>query len=865
MLDTQSNTLGTSVGLDAITPPAASLPSDSPLLIPFSQPSWSIWKWAAVRGAGFPAELILRVTSPAIAASADQLLTVENRVDQLRRQAIEIVNTEQAQVEPEQRQVLQRTYWKLVKGKTPGPIGFQSASQAIIEQYLTMLDQLKKARDAFQSTYNATHILEHQAIGEIAGIEAVREAITWQNRDAVKKGIAQITKEQLKGPPNAKQRQHEQLLANYLQRYCVKNDSIGFFGPVGWSQMDPSTKSIAFKAGPALLARRQVYFESWGIDSLAEAFASNKELKRWFIPRRIATTDIEGTRLYQGYGRTTHILPIQALVLLACDGVRTAQEIATFLLTQPGKRFRTEKEIYSVLEYLRNKGFIAWTFEVPNSTHPEQLLKQRIAHIPDKQLRQPLEDAIEELEQARQQIATAAGNATQLDQALAHLDETFTRLTDKAPTRLAGQTYAGRTLVYEDCQRDINITLGRDILKELEPGLLLLLKSARWLTYETSLRYRLIFQQIYNSLVTNTGSPVVEAYQFWVSASQFLFEDRKQNTLEELKQLLRKRWQSILKIDPDVHQVSYSSTELSAPVQEQFQAPHAGWKSARFHSPDIMIAARSVEDIQRGNYQFVLGEMHVARNTIDCTLFLNQHPALDELKQARHESERDARIIPVIPKHWQGLTARTIPGLSSPQDWRLVFSNDPIDTQGSRTLPIGTLVIEDTDKGLVVRTRDGQHQFDIMEVFADALSLLIINGFSLLHPTTHTPRVSIDRIVVCRETWRLPLSGMTFAQENDEQARFLAARRWARQHQLPRWVFVKFPNETKPFYIDFDSCTFIDIFSKAIRRLQQHSQDNVTITLSEMLPRHEETWLCDQTGQHFTSELRIVAVDMTRV
>ena len=37
---------------------------------------------------------------------------------------------------------------------------------------------------------------------------------------------------------NSQQRQHEALVASYLQRYCAKNDSIGFFGPVGWSQID---------------------------------------------------------------------------------------------------------------------------------------------------------------------------------------------------------------------------------------------------------------------------------------------------------------------------------------------------------------------------------------------------------------------------------------------------------------------------------------------------------------------------------------------------------------------------------------------------------------------------------------------------
>jgi hypothetical protein len=57
-----------------------------------------------------------------------------------------------------------------------------------------------------------------------------------------------------------KNRSNQQMVASYLQRYCVKNDTIGFFGPVGWLTLNPQTQSITARPGPDLLAARTVYF-----------------------------------------------------------------------------------------------------------------------------------------------------------------------------------------------------------------------------------------------------------------------------------------------------------------------------------------------------------------------------------------------------------------------------------------------------------------------------------------------------------------------------------------------------------------------------------------------------------------------------
>ncbi len=79
-------------------------------------------------------------------------------------------------------------------------------------------------------------------------------------------------------------------------------------------------------------------------------------------------------------------------------------------------------------------------------------------------------------------------------------------------------------------------------------------------------------------------------------------------------------------------------------------------------------------------------------------------------------------------------------------------------------------------------------------------------------------------------------------------------RGWAKALGLPRYVFGTVPHEPKPFYIDFGSPIYIDIF---VRYLGEATR----LGLSEMLPAHDELWLSDADGGSYTSELRFAAVD----
>jgi hypothetical protein len=86
---------------------------------------------------------------------------------------------------------------------------------------------------------------------------------------------------------------------------------------------------------------------------------------------------------------------------------------------------------------------------------------------------------------------------------------------------------------------------------------------------------------------------------------------------------------------------------------------------------------------------------------------------------------------------------------------------------------------------------------------------------------------------------------------------------WARRHGLPRRVFARSPLERKPMLVDFASPALCRILRRWSATTAERAPD-AQMELTEMLPNPDDCWLEDEAGLH-TSELRLVAVDLTRL
>ena len=444
-----------------------------------------------------------------------------------------------------------------------------------------------------------------------------------------------------------------------------------------------------------------------------------------------------------------------------------------------------------------------------------------------------------------------------IDQAIGALETTFTLVTGGTATRAAGQTYAARTLVYEDCRRDVDVDLGPAVLRELAAPLSIFLDSARWLTCDVARRYREAFQAVYEAEAATADGGEVSLHAFSRHARSLL-GDADAAPVVEASAALAARWQELLgAIDPSSRRIAFRSADLVPRARQLFDAAGPGWALARYVSPDVMIAAASAEAVCRGEYDIVLGEVHLS-NTIGRFALAEQHPEPAALLRARAHDIPGPCVIPVTSKTWN--VQRNGAALVLPTDVR--FEYDRPDAGPARTpkVSIAECVVEPRDGGLVVRTRDRRACFDVIAFFGHTLSNQSLTYPRIVPAAAHTPRITIDRVVIAREAWRLSPSDLAFTSAATTRELLIEARRCAGRLGLPRFVFAKIPGEQKPYFVDFDSPMYLGMFALLVNRAAA-SHDACVIGLTEMLPDFEQLWLRDAAGERYTSELRMVAVD----
>jgi hypothetical protein len=839
-------------------------------LAPLPGSRWALWRWVAVRGAGFPAEDVLRLALPGC-ETADRLLQDENAEARARQQvldalgeALDALKREGRWDDVSLRSAVIKSIHEVKKGKTPKSGGAFASVDEAVERWSAARARVEASRAHYRETFENGVAQVSEAVREIAKDDKFREAIIWQNRHALRGSISALldmTPDEA-ASRKSNRRRREELVAGYVQRYCTKNDTIGFFGPVGWARLVPRGERVRVRPGAGLLAERNIYFEPWGIDVIATRLAKDKALRPWLIPHRTPIIDVCGNTLYRPPRSPLKISTREALAIKACALGRTAREVARELVRTAPEELPNEEAVFQLLAALSNKGIISWGLDVPITLRPEVTLRRLLERIEDEELRARVLEPLDRLEEARREVAAAAGDSEKLEHAMGELESTFTGLTGVNSTRSGGELYAGRTLVYEDCRRDIEVEFGPELVESLAPPLSLLLASARWFTYQVAEVCRDIFENLYRGLILASGSATVEFVQLWSQIRPLMQSDSKP-PIDELLARFQKLWAGVLNVPEGQRRIQYTSDELRARVLSIFDAPRAGWNAARHHSPDVMIAAESVDAIKRGDYQFVLGEMHMGANTLSFPVFVQQHPAPEDLSRGVSHDIPAPRLIPIITKHFAPeQTARVFFTLFTPDDIHLEFAPAAPDGVRTKTLPVGSLVVERSEGRLVVRTRDGAMQFDLLETFSTNLSDLVVDYLKILTPAKHTPRITIDRLVVCREAWRFKAPELSFAFVKDEAERFIAARRWALDNGLPRFMFAKVPVEKKPFFLDMNSQLYVESFARTVRRSVEAGLTDAPLTLSEMIPDFKHTWLPDAEGRRYTCELRTVAVDL---
>lgn len=742
---------------------------------------WTVWRDAVLRSAGFPAAGLDQFTAPACAAVADAFL----------------------------------------------------AGQA--------------SREELESAHAAALAQARQTAAQIAADPLFREAVLWQN-PAIVDRLTDHDDPDATGKKAMRQRlrrkARENTIARYWQRYCGKNDTNGFFGPVTWVTLDPGEPAVQVRTGPALTRARDTYYEFWALEAFAGQLAADPVVRPWLPVGLQPHLTVDGCRVLRPGQDPLPLSPAEAGLLARCDGRRPARSVAG------------GADAYLHLEALAARGVIWWGVDLPQNPGAERFLRSALAAIADPAARERAESGLRRLDTARDAVSAAAGDPDQLAVAMSGLDAEFTSLTGAAPERRPGQMYAGRKLCYEETVRDVEVTFGGPVLEALAgPFGTVLLPAARWLSVAMAEAYSAAFRVLYRQLLgpAETGVPLD---RFWFAA-QPLFSGG-QLPADEVAADFTRRWTGLLGLDelaPGTRRVTRSSADLAPRVAELFPAARPAWAAARIHSPDLAIAAASPSALRRGEFTIVLGELHAMWPTLDNAMFTDRHPDLARLRAAA-AADLGPSLLPLYASWCPQFTPRLAPNLR--EEFQLAFAPEP-GADPARLLPVMAITVTEQDGELIASARDAR-SWPLLELFAVLIAWTGSELFKLTSARPHNPRITIDRLVVTRETWRTTVggTGLTTAHQLSE---YLAARRLRQALGLAEKIFAKISTEFKPVYVDLTSPRYVSAFATMLRNAREKAGEGAGVVMTELLPGPDQAWLPDAAGQGYFSELRVHLLD----
>jgi hypothetical protein len=708
-------------------------------------------------------------------------------------------------------------------------------------------------RAAFDEAFSAATRRMTARLHGIAADPLFREAVTWQSLNAVE-ALDGLLRAGPDANRNSRHRPREILVTRYWQRYCAKNDTIGFFGPVCWASLTADDVTARVEAGPDLVRARVVDLERRVLSAYADRLAADPRFRPWLPVTRQPQLALRGDDLLQPGLPARRLSPAHAVLLGACDGVRSAHEVAALAVADPRTGLRGTSDALLALTQLAEQDLLRWGIELPLTVLAESALEHRLAALAEPALREEALAGLARLLAARDGLGAAAGDADAVRAALLRLQDEFVAVTGGDVLHRPGATYAGRGLAYEETLRDLDVAFGEPLLTVLADTLVPLLEAARWLTAAMAGAFTGALRELYDDAAAD--GPVVLGDLFDAALGVLFGQGPVADVLADFTT----RWSRLLGLgDPADGPITLDPGEARAGVARLFGAAGPGWTAARLHSPDLHLCAPNAQALADGEFTAVLGELHVSWLTCDSGTLTRFHPDPGALRAALHRDLGDRNLL-LYPVDFPEFTARIAFTLDGPGDVRLAYTAAPVPDP-AQVLPLAAVTVSLVDGELAGRAPDGR-SWPLLELFGPFLSSRAVNAFKVAADGAHTPRVSIGRLVVHRQTWRTTVADCAHAADlPDEAARYLAVRRWRDRLGLPEQVFVRVGTEVKPVYVDFTSPAYVAAFVAMVRAAARTGGSEVPLTVSEMLPGPEQAWVPDGAGRRYFSELRMAIRD----
>lgn len=665
-----------------------------------------------------------------------------------------------------------------------------------------------------------------------------REALAWQN-PATLATFASLADQGPTASRNARRRDREHRLVRYLTRYAGKTETIGFFGPMCHGSFTGDAGHVRQRPGPGLLGRREVFAEPWAVHALGRRIAEDEEVARWLPLRRKAH---HRARPADGVPSD----PVPTAVLSACADGRTRREVVARVATELDL---PEARVDEVVDRLRRSGTVVVDADLPFTPDALDVLVERIAAIGDPQVRQRADDVVGPFLRRLERVAGAAGDAERVAATHVEAAECLSTVAGVGAQRKSGQMYAGRSVLFEECVRDLEVDFGTDFAERLEPALRIVVAIGRWLTQESARAHLDHCRELWPEGTASLGAD-------WFALLR-AFHGSGPRPVDAVVAEMVRRWHAVVDELPlvDGTRRCDDGERFADAIETTFAASGPGWSSGRVHSPDIQLCEHVPGGVSTGRYDIVLSEVHFAAATAVGPVF---EWSLDGAPLSRLLTELvGPSFVPLYPEGWPRHTGRTLVKEIAPGDRALAFT----DVQGapSGTVPVDDIAVEVDGDRLWAVLPDGTRT-PLEELLGVLLGNVVLDAWKHLWRREHSPRLVVGGVVLGRETWRTELPVLDAVGAVGEHGVHAAVHRWRRSLDLPDKVFVSLAGEAKPFYLDFDSPPMVLAFAGAVRNGARDGASS-TVAVSEALPEPGQAWVRDADGRGHHGEIRMMLID----
>ncbi len=637
----------------------------------------------------------------------------------------------------------------------------------------------------------------------------------------------------------------ERHLLLYLQRIAAKNDTFSEFGPSSWGIAQSEDSGIQFSTDSSAL-RREVFLERWTAHAIAAALNADPAVRPELSPRPHPNGRIGGDTFISAVsGEIIPLDPATRAIVARCDGNTPAHSLGTDL---------------ALLENLAAQNVIRWEAEVRAlEPHAFDVLVSEITQWRDSPTRKRWLDILEPLAALCTKFTGARDVAIRneiMQQARCWLGEVG--VVAQSSQRFL---YNAANPIGEDCSRVSNFTISEkmidEVAREAEPWIDLWRDSYAFIASRVAAGLRGLFQ----TAPIKDGAVALPAFLRHCEAQKMPLNSHGLVALAHIAFLeLKCAFQDILAKRPNAPEWTLSVEECHF-VRSNFEYPK--FDEYTFPSADLQISAASIDHANRGEYEWILAELHPPIAMLHHCMYWDcpDKPAFARalastacgqpnffygFAPADFTAHTTVRQFDVIPELSYFVAPR--PGK---QEWQRIPTAET------------EVFINEASGDVALRKRGSREYLGSFSRY-----WIIPLGF---HPFyfgrgPHMPRLRCGKVIVQRESWTVTADELgTGNFTGVSRDLVIAIERLRIARNLPRFVYIR-PTEqalrrsgaegrdkdTKPIFIDFESYLFIEIFHRWLTKAGQ-------VEVTEMFPDPDHLLWQESDGRR-TFELRTLIV-----